>query len=78
MIQVKVKEQPKVKINVLNELVMVGDYESYTGEYKVIPKAFESQELATKGLVLNDNIVVKEIPYAEVSNLGGGFTVTIG
>jgi hypothetical protein len=28
-------------------------------------------------LVLNDNIVVKEIPYAEVTNLGGGMTITI-
>lgn len=78
MVRVKIKEQPKVKVNILDQLVMVGDYENYTGEYEVTPKAFQSQELKTKGLVLNDNIVVKEIPYAEVSNLGGGFTVTIG
>lgn len=77
MIRVKIKEQPKVKVNILDQLVMVGDYENYTGEYEVIPKAFQSQELKTKGLVLNDNIVVKEIPYAEVSNLGGGVTITI-
>lgn len=88
MIRVKVQDQskvlikpqiqPKIQINIKDQILPVGDYESYEGEYEVTPKAFQSQELKTKGLVLNDNIVVKEIPYAEVTNLSGGFTVTIG
>lgn len=77
MIRVKILETPKVQVKVLNELVVVGDYEEYEGEYEVIPKAFQNQELSTKNLLLKENVVVKEIPYAAVGNLGGGVTITI-
>ena len=49
----------------------------YTGEYVVIPK-FTEQVLATKNKTMQDDVTVKEIPTAEVSNPAGGLTLTIG
>ena len=53
------------------------DYPYYTGEYVVIPKSYE-QFLDTDNKILTDDVDVKEIPYAEVPNIQGGLTVTIG
>ena len=50
----------------------------YTGEYEAVSKIDEDQVLETAKRYLSKNIVVKAIPYAEVSNLFGGKTVTIG
>lgn len=52
-------------------------YPYYEGEYVVIPKSYE-QFLDTDHKILTDDVDVKEIPYAEVPNLYGGLTVTIG
>ena len=51
-------------------------YESYNGTYEVIPKA-ASQELKTANKLLEENIKVLAIPFAEVSN-ENGTTVIIG
>ena len=48
----------------------------YDGEYEVIPKAWESQELETRQKMMREDVLVHEIPYAEVSNIYGT-TVTI-
>lgn len=53
-------------------------YPSYEGETVVIPKAFEAQVLETANKTVYDDITVLEIPYTEVSNVSGGFTVSIG
>ena len=47
---------------------------SYTGEYQVTPKAFNSQTLDTANKVLDADIVVSEIPYYETANETGGVT----
>ena len=49
----------------------------YEGTYEVTPRKVE-QVLATKNKSMSDNVTVFSIPYAEVSNLGGGLTATIG
>lgn len=49
----------------------------YEGDYVVIPK-FVEQVLPTKNKTMQDDMVVKEIPTAEVSNPAGGLTLTIG
>ena len=49
----------------------------YGGEYTVTPQNAE-QILETQNRYLDDNIVVKEVPYHEVRNESGGTTVTIG
>ena len=57
--------------------VKIVDAPVYEGEYVVTPKA-EAQTLETAERMMEDNVVVLEIPYAEVSNLSGGYTVIIG
>ena len=41
------------------------DHESYDGEYKITPKAFDSQTLDTENKILERNIVITEVPYYE-------------
>lgn len=50
----------------------------YDGEYVVIPLAREEQALPTAAHLLTQDVVVREIPYYEVSNPSGGYTVNIG
>lgn len=50
----------------------------YTGEYEVVSKIDYDEALDTAKKYLSRNIIVKAIPYAEVSNESGGRTVTIG
>lgn len=50
----------------------------YEGEYSVTPSAEGNITLETSDKVLRDDITVKKIPYAEVSNNKGGITATIG
>lgn len=49
----------------------------YEGDYEVIPRKVE-QVLLTKNKSMLDDVTVFSIPYAEVSNIGGGLTATIG
>ena len=51
-------------------------YPFYKGEYEVVPKRQE-QVLDTDNKILTKDITVVEIPYSEVSNLGGGSTFYI-
>lgn len=53
------------------------DVEYYEGEYSIMP-AVQAQTLQTAYKMLEENLVVQEIPYAEVGNLSGGVTATIG
>lgn len=50
----------------------------YNGEYEVVSKIDYDETLDTAKKYLSQNIIVKAIPYAEVSNEFGGKTVTIG
>lgn len=50
------------------------EYDSYEGEYLVTPKAFQSQMLDTENKVLDQNIVVTEVPYYETGNAANGVT----
>lgn len=54
------------------------DVPIYDGEYVVIPMAYEEQTLQTRAKLLTQNVKVTEIPYYEVENLSGGYTVNIG
>lgn len=53
------------------------EIEKYTGEYLVTPTG-EDQTLPTANKHLLEDVVVQQIPFAEVSNTSGGTTVTIG
>lgn len=49
----------------------------YTGEYELTPKGY-LQTLETAQKIMADDVKVRAIPYAEVTNLANGLTVTIG
>lgn len=49
----------------------------YDGIYEVTPLAFKQTTLNTNGKLMKNNVLVKEIPYYETSNLSGGNTVYI-
>lgn len=77
IIDVGIDSPESIEVEINGEVVKVGDYEEYKGDYVVTPRVSE-QRLATAEKVLHNDVVVREIPYAEVSNLTGGKTVTIG
>lgn len=80
-----VTTQQTLKGNVSTALNLIGSMnvggaflpEYYEGEYEVIP-SIEEQVLETNRKYMKDDVTVKEIPYAEVTNLANGITVTIG
>ena len=49
----------------------------YDGTYDVIPST-AAQILQTERKMMTDNVNIRSIPYAEVSNDSNGYTVTIG
>ena len=49
----------------------------YDGETTVIPSAVTEQILQTKEKIVKEDITINKIPYAEVSNDAGGYTVSI-
>lgn len=73
----------KIRGKVVADVVLHGrvsmptEFSAYHGTYEVVPSA-EEQLLATKDKRMLENITVKEIPYAEVTNPVGGTTIIIG
>lgn len=53
------------------------DYETYDGEYEVVPRAFNSQTLKTANKLLTKDITVTEVPFFETSNEADGKTIYI-
>ena len=52
--------------------------EIYNEDYEIDISLTDDIILPTKGKVMNEDIVVKKVPVAEVSNESGGYTLTIG
>ena len=57
---------------------MVAEAEYYEGDYDVTPIAFQSIVLGTRHKMMHNDVTVHEIPYYEVTNPAGGYTVNIG
>ena len=72
-INVTFKENTDVEIDVSS----FGGGIPYEGQYDVVPSV-DFQLLPTAEKVLEDDVIVHPIPYSEVSNKFGGYTVTIG
>lgn len=69
-------EVPRVlsaKLNIENLV----DLDYYDGEYYSVPKNYE-QTYLTANKVMRENFVVDEIQFAQVTNISGGLTTTIG
>ena len=52
--------------------------EIYAGSYVITPNPHEDGVLETRLKYMDEDVTIKKIPYAEVSNLSGGKTATIG
>lgn len=59
------------------KLSAVIDFNAYSGEYEVVPNAFNTQVLPTANKVLKKDIIVQKVPYFETSNNYDGVTVYI-
>lgn len=59
------------------EFLVIHTAEWYEGSYEVTPRTGE-QTLPTKEKTMRDDLTIKSIPFAEVSNPQGGYTVNIG
>lgn len=78
MITVKVKENT-ISARVKNQTITINadgkyipkDIPVYTGEYVVIPKAFNETILPTNGKMMNSDVTVRKVPYYETSNTSG-------
>lgn len=77
-IEISSKEEDAVSIKILGyekvpstikdiEYIVRDEYTYYSGPYIVAPKSIE-QRLETNGLVMRDNVIVKKIYSASVSN----------
>ena len=70
----KEREQARSNIGAISK----DDLPVYDGEYVVVPDTDNEQVLKTAQKLLDADIKVNKVPYAEVSNTTGGTTVTIG
>lgn len=59
------------------ELTEISTYEFYDGAYVITPLTTD-QDLETELKVMRGDVTVLAVPYAEVDNVYGGVTVTIG
>lgn len=64
-------------IQVRDGKYVLDDLPKYEGNYAVTPSV-EAQTMPTSQSYMEDDIVINEIPYYEVSNNANGKTVTIG
>lgn len=76
-VDVEVEGVQEVGVDIMGQIIPVGEYKHYEGEYSVTPK-FENQTLQTKNKVMDFDVDVKTIPLEKVANSSGGNTVIIG
>lgn len=70
-------EIQELELDVIIEGTINPDIDTYKGSYNIIPLAYKKQELETKNKLMEKNLIVKEVPFYEVSNQEGT-TVYIG
>lgn len=59
------------------EILIVHEYDWYEGAYEITPKINE-QVMPTQDKTMREDVTIFAIPYAETTNIGGGYTATIG
>lgn len=78
--EIELEEELKLEeleLDVIIEGSISPDYDMYKGSYNITPLAYNKQELETKNKIMEKNLIVKEVPFFEVSNTEGT-TVYIG
>lgn len=68
-------DEEKAKLAALSESAV--NLPLYSGKTNVTPETV-SQTLETANTIVQEDITIKAVPYAEVSNSSGGETITIG
>lgn len=76
-VNVEIENTQEIGVDIMGQIIPVGEYNHYEGEYSVTPK-FENQTLNTKNKVMDFDVDVKTIPLEKVANSSGGNTVIIG
>lgn len=61
----------------ISTVIGATEHPVYSGELSVVPSASEEQILPTANKLLIEDITIKKIPYAEVTNSANGTTITI-
>ena len=77
LVDIEIEADKEISIDIMSELVPVGEYKHYKGDYSVTPR-LESQTLKTENLVMDFDLEIQKIPIERVSNTSGGNTVIIG
>ena len=72
------KAQGVLKAKISKPTLVIDDLPIYDGPHIITPLVDNPQILSTAGRYNKLDIVVEEIPYAEVTNSAGGTTVIIG
>lgn len=75
-LETNVYDDELLEAELLSEIVEVTKYETYDGEYTVIP-TLENQTLATADKLMKQDVTIEKIPHYEVSNNAGGTTFII-
>ena len=77
MIRFKISETP-VTMRVCDAIVVgTAAADPYEGAYVIIPKTTD-QSLDTERKLMLQDLLVKQIPFYDVSNAAGGSTIIIG
>lgn len=76
-VNIEIEPAEQTSVDILGELVPVGEYKHFKGDYSVTPR-LESQTLKTENLVMDFDLEIQKIPIERVSNTSGGNTVIIG
>ena len=74
---IEIKSQFSVSFNEVQTITEYIGGEIYAGDYVITPKVSE-QHARTSGKVMIEDMVIRAIPFFEVSNHSGGNTVFIG
>ena len=73
----RIDSSARIRGSVGDGVYVETSYPRYEGEYQITP-SLDIQILATDGKIMEDDVVVLEIPYFETSNPQGGYTAIIG
>ncbi len=76
-VEVGIGKDKAIDIEIDGKIYITGDCVTYSGVYEVTPKVY-AQHLETREKHLNENVQVEAIPYYEVGNQSGGYTLNIG
>lgn len=71
-----INEYVDVSFSDLQKIAEYKDVDPFTGDYEVTPKV-DAQTIPTAQKFMAEDMVIKAIPYYDVSNTSGGTTVYI-